>query len=95
MVKKIFILLITVVALVAIGALVLNVLLPNATTQMVNAVENMIYNATGMSFDFNGDGTGGTAGTASGGDFTSGAINDTSSYTDNSAGGGNVQGFTP
>lgn len=95
MIKKIFIILITIVALVAIGALALNVILPNASTQMVNAVENMIYNATGMSFDFNGDSTGGSAGTTSGGDFTSGAINDASSYTDSSAGGGNVQGFTP
>lgn len=55
-VKKIFGLLITVVACVIIGALVLNVLVPNAATAIVNAVEGMIYNATSLEFDFNGDG---------------------------------------
>ena len=61
-VKKIFVILITIVACVAIGALVLNILMPNAVTQVVNATENMIYKATGIEFDFNGDGvTGSTA----------------------------------
>ena len=60
-VKKIFMILIGVVACVVIGALVLNVLLPNATKSMINAVEGQIFNATGMSFDFNGDGTVGSA----------------------------------
>lgn len=60
-VKKIFLLLIGVVACVVIGALVLNVLLPNATKSMVNAVEGQIYNASGMSFDFNGDGVVGSS----------------------------------
>lgn len=55
-VKKIFVILITIVACVAIGALVLNILMPNAVTQVVNATENMIYKATGIEFDFNGDG---------------------------------------
>lgn len=54
-VKKIFITLITIVACVMIGALVLNVLLPNAAVTLVNSAEDMIYNATGMSFNFNGD----------------------------------------
>ena len=57
-VKKIFITLIVIVLCVMIGALLLNVLFPNAAKALVNATENMIYNATGMSFDFNGDGQG-------------------------------------
>lgn len=55
-VKKIFTVLITIVACVLIGALVLNVLLPNVTAQVINAAEDMIYRATGLTFDFNGDG---------------------------------------
>ena len=62
-VQKIFITLIIVVACVAIGALVLNVLLPNVTTTLISAVENMIYQATKLEFDFNGDGQVGTNGT--------------------------------
>lgn len=62
-VQKIFITLIIIVACVAIGALVLNVLLPNVTTTLISAVENMIYQATKLEFDFNGDGRVGTAGT--------------------------------
>ena len=61
-VAKIFKVLIIVVACVIIGALVLNVLLPNTTKSLVNAVENQVYNATGLSFDFNGDGNGITGG---------------------------------
>ena len=56
-VAKIFKILIIIVACVIVGALVLNVLLPNTTTSIVNAVEGQIYNATGMTFDLNGDGT--------------------------------------
>lgn len=52
-VSKIFMTLIIVVACVIIGALVLNTLLPNATTALVDSVENAIAGATGMSFDFN------------------------------------------
>ena len=64
-VKKIFIILITVVACVMLGALLLNVLMPNVMTSVVDSVENMVYNATGMSMDFNGNGTGaGTKGKA-------------------------------
>lgn len=55
-VKKIFTVLITIVACVLIGALVLNVLLPNVTAQVINAAEDMVYRATGLTFDFNGDG---------------------------------------
>jgi len=60
-VKKIFFMLITIVACVLIGAFFLNLILPNALTQLVNASEDMLYNATGMSFDFNGDGDAGGA----------------------------------
>lgn len=59
-VGKIFKILIVIVACVIVGAIVLNVLLPNATTSLVNAVEGQIFNATGMSFDFNGDGQNGS-----------------------------------
>lgn len=55
-VKKIFVTLITIVACVIIGALVLNVLLPNVSTTLVNYLEEMIYKATGAQFDFNNDG---------------------------------------
>ena len=54
-VKKIFIVLIVVVACVMIGALVLNVLMPNVMVTLVDSVENMINRATGMSVDFNGN----------------------------------------
>lgn len=59
-IKKIFIILISIVACVIIGALILNILLPNTARAIVNAVEDNIYKATGMQFDFNGDGQGGT-----------------------------------
>ena len=62
MIKKIFIGLITIVACVMIGAFLLNLLLPNATKAFVNAGEQQIFNATGLSFDLNGDGVAGTAG---------------------------------
>lgn len=61
-VRKIFTVLIVVVACVLIGAFVLNMLLPNVTKTLINAVEDMIFKATGMSFDFNADGTSGTGG---------------------------------
>ena len=56
-VKKIFITLITIVALVALGAFILNIVMPNATKQMVNTVERMVYKGTGIELDLNGDGT--------------------------------------
>ena len=62
-VGKIFKVLIIVVACVIIGALVLNVLLPNTATALVNSTEDMIYKATGMSFDFNGDSNAGATNT--------------------------------
>lgn len=60
MIKKIFVTLITIVACIVIGALVLNTLLPNVTTSLISAVEDSIYKATGMTFDLNGDGNKGT-----------------------------------
>lgn len=83
-VKKIFIILITIVACVMIGALVLNVLMPNVTTALVDSVENMVYNATGMSLDFNGNGTG---------KGTSGKAEEKSVGTKEGADGANVNGF--
>lgn len=59
-VKKIFITLITVVACVILGAFVLNTLMPNATTTLINAVEDQIFKATSLEFDFNNDNNRGT-----------------------------------
>jgi len=60
-VKKIFITLGTVVGAVIIVAFALNILMPNVTTTVINSTEDMVYRATGMSFDFNGDGVRGAA----------------------------------
>lgn len=54
-VKKIFITLVTVVACVILGAFVLNTLMPNVTTTLINAVEDQIFKATSLQFDFNND----------------------------------------
>lgn len=54
-VKKIFIILITVVVCVLLGAIVLNMVMPNLVSQLSNQIETQIYNATGLSFNFNGD----------------------------------------
>ena len=59
-VKKIFITLITVVACVILGAFVLNTLMPNVTTTLINAVEDQIFKATSLEFDFNNDNNAGT-----------------------------------
>ena len=64
-----------------IGALLLNVLLPNATRQLVNQVEAQIHRATGLSFDFNGDGVTGTQGANNqnvGNQAVGGNVNDSS-----------------
>jgi len=61
MVKKIFVILITIVALVLTGAIVLNRLLPNVTNQVINAVEGAIFKATGLNFNFNGDSVSGNS----------------------------------
>lgn len=70
-VKKIFTVLIVMVACVMIGALVLNVLLPNVADTAVDAMEGMVYNATGMTFDWNGNGN---AGDKAGVDFQQHAV---------------------
>lgn len=81
-VRKIFIVLVTIVACVILGAFVLNVLLPGTTKSVINATETMLYNATGMKLDLNGDGKGGNEGVA----FNT---------TDNTATtGGKVDGYT-
>jgi len=59
-VKKIFVILITIVACVIIGALVLNIILPNTATSLVNATEDQIFKASGLQFDLNGDGNSGS-----------------------------------
>ena len=61
-VQKIFMTLIIVVACVILGAFVLNALLPNVIAGLSNSAESMLKNATGMSFDINGDGQVGTTG---------------------------------
>ncbi len=60
-VGKIFKTLIIIVVCVILGALVLNILLPNVTTALINSTEDMIFKATGMAFDFNSDGEKGSA----------------------------------
>lgn len=62
-VKKIFMTLIIVICCVILGAFIINILLPNVTTTLINAVEDQLFNATGMKFDFNNDGTVGGTGT--------------------------------
>lgn len=83
-VKKIFVILITIVACVIIGAFTLNILLPNVTTSLVDAAEDMVYNATGMSFDWNGNGNDGA---------TSGTGTPKTNSTDKTNTGAGVQGF--
>lgn len=84
-VQKIFKTLIIVVACVIIGAFVLNALVPNVIAGLSNSIETMLQNATGMTFDLNGDGTG-KSGTGSGG------VN--SEKGTQSAGGAGVQGYS-
>lgn len=59
-VKKIFVTLITIVACVIIGAFILNTLLPNVTTTLIDSAEDMIFKATSMEFDFNNNGNTGS-----------------------------------
>lgn len=61
-VSKIFVILITVVVCVIVGAFVINILMPNTVTSVVDTVENQIQHATGISLDLNGNGTAGAAG---------------------------------
>lgn len=80
-VKKIFITLITVVACVILGAFVLNTLMPNVTTTLINAVEDQIFKATSLEFDFNNDGNNGTIGS----DNTYGGLNEDKTVTGDTA----------
>lgn len=57
-VKKIFAILITVVVMIILGALVINVVVPNGFAGVCNAIEGGIKQATGIEIDFNGDGSG-------------------------------------
>lgn len=61
-VSKIFVILITVVVCVIVGAFVINILMPNTVTSVVDTVENQIQHATGIALDLNGNGTAGAAG---------------------------------
>lgn len=94
-VGKIFKVLIIIVACVIVGALVLNVLLPNTATSLVNAVEGQIFNATGMSFDLNGDGNNGKsqAAAARSGNDIDGAGAQQNAANANQNIGGDVKGF--
>ena len=58
-VSGIFKTLIVIVCCIVIGATVINIFLPNTITQLSSTVEASLFKATGMSFDFNGDGTAG------------------------------------
>jgi hypothetical protein len=84
-VKKIFMTLIVIVACVMIGAFILNVLMPNVATTLVNATEDQIYKATGLSFDFNNDKNSGDNQTTYTGTQSAGA--------ETGINGGNVDGF--
>ena len=90
-VRKIFIVLVTIVVCVILGAFVLNVIMPNTVTAMVNAVEDTIKSATGMSFDLNGDGAAGTGASTT---ATAGTYGGSAHDNDNSAqNGAGVQGY--
>ena len=71
-VGKIFKVLIVIVVCVIIGAMVINSIVPNATAGIIDAIESMIHKATGLSFDFNGNGKSGGAGTKEFHDTTDG-----------------------
>lgn len=83
-VSKLFIVLIVVVACILVGALILNVLLPNTMTMAINTVEDAIFKATGISWDINADGNAGDNNTSQVGDRK-----DSSSMTS----GDTVEGF--
>lgn len=88
-VKKIFMTLIIIIACVMVGAFLLNVLLPNASNALVDQVENQLYRATGMKFDFNKNGKGGTNT-----NDVSASSTKTSGANDSGGGGAQVDGFS-
>ena len=87
-VRKIFIVLITIVICVILGAFVLNVIMPNTVSALIDAVESTIYNSTGMQFDLNKDGSVMT--TATSGASFGGTATDSEG---NAEGGANVAGY--
>lgn len=90
-ISKIFMTLIVVVACVVLGAMLLNKVLPNVTAQVSNAIEGMLYRATGISMDFNGDSI---YGSTTGGSASKNQMN-TNAVTSQNANGvaANVQGY--
>lgn len=60
-VSKIFKVLIVMVVCMLLGAFILNIILPNFVTTAVNATEDSVFKATGMSFDWNKDGDKGSS----------------------------------
>lgn len=90
-VRKIFIVLITVVVCVILGAFVLNIIMPNAVSAMVNSLEATLYQATGMKIDLNGDAsTTNYSGAAATTNTFGGAVNGSSNSAQTGAG---VQGY--
>ena len=91
-VKNIFKVLIVAIVCLVVGAFLINVLAPNATNQVTNAIEQQIWKATGISLDINGDKYGGKDG---GKEATKGANRSDNSNTIAGKGGGNtVTGFS-
>ena len=90
-VKKIFILLITIVACVIIGALVLNVLLPNTMTSLVDATEDTIYSATKIKLNLNGNSH--VGGNTSSSTTYNGSSRDNTNAAGSSGNGVGVNGF--
>lgn len=60
-VSGIFKTLIIIVCCIVVGATIINIFLPNVVTQLSSTVEDALFKATGMAFDFNGDGTAGNS----------------------------------
>lgn len=89
-VSSIFKTLIIVVVCIIIGAAVINIFAPNLVAQLSNAIENSIYKATGMTFDFNGDGTAGSDALDVSGGEKKASTTGTSAATDAK----NVSGFS-
>lgn len=89
-VSSIFKTLIIVVVCIIIGAAVINIFAPNLVAQISNAIENSIFQATGMKFDFNGDEVAGSNTSNVAGSTTKGTTNGTSA----GVGAGNVSGFS-
>ncbi len=85
-VGKIFKVLIVIVVCVMIGAMAINVIVPNAVSGLIDATEGMMYKASGISFDFNGNGTAGSDSSGSS-DFTGSSTGDAADEL------GTVEGF--